>query len=534
MRRTRSVGGAVAAAALALSLAACSGGSGGSDGTGGEAGSKHLTIGTNAEVPHLIPNNDLGATGIQIESALWAPLTQVDPKDGHLRNVVADSIKSTDARTWTIKIKPGWTFTNGDKLTAKSFVDTWNYTAYAPNGFANNGFFQRVEGYEALNPAKGEPKRDTLSGLKVIDDLTFQVKLKQPFSPYPTTLSYLGVAALAPEVLKDPEKYTHKPIGYGAYKLDGAWKAGQPVKLVRNKGYKGGNAPEAESITFRFFANPETAYNEFLAGNLDFAPLPASKIDTYKQEAAGRYLRTKAAVGVGHLVLHVKVKPYDKLNVRRALSLALDRAALAKVKSGTVPSKSFTPPSIAGHRDNTCPDCTLNVAKAKKLLSEAGGFPGALKIYYATDDPGSQVYAEALGNMWRQNLHIKVKYAGLPGSEIGKRDDAGKLDGIRIQGWGHDYPSIEDYLTPLFASYGDINTGKYDNPEVDKGLEKANAIADQQQAIKAYQKVEDLVAADMPVIPLSLTRAVYLHAQGVEPLNSAYAGVDPIRSTFTR
>ncbi|MCX4835200.1 ABC transporter substrate-binding protein [Streptomyces sp. NBC_01016] len=534
MRRTRSVGGAVAAAALTLSLAACSGGSGGSDSSGGGAGGKHLTIGTAAEVPHLIPQNDLGATGIQIESALWAPLTQVDPKDGHLRNVVADSIKSKDARTWTIKIKPGWTFTNGEKLTAKSFVDTWNYTAYGPNGFANNGFFQRVEGYEALNPAKGKPKRDTLSGLKVIDDLTFQVKLKQPFSPYPTTLSYLGATALASEALKDPEKYTHKPIGYGAYKLDGAWKPGQPVNLVRNKGYKGGDAPEAESITFRFFANPETGYNEFLAGNLDFAPLPTSKMDTYKQEAAGRYLQAKAANQTGYLVLHVNVKPYDNLKVRRALSLALDRAALAKVKPGSVPSKSFTPSSIAGHRDDTCGDCKLDVAKAKKLLSEAGGFPGALKIYYSTDDSGSQVYAEAIGNMWRQKLGIKVKYDGQPGSEIGKLDEAGKLDGVRMQGWGHDYPSIEDYLTPVFASYGDVNTGKYDNPEVDKALQKANGIADQQRAIKAYQKVEDMAAADMPIIPLSVVSPIYLHAKGVEPLNSPYAGVDPIRSTLTR
>ncbi|MFD0514272.1 hypothetical protein ACFQ0Q_36135 [Streptomyces aureus] len=57
-------------------------------------------------------------------------------------------------------------------------MDTWNYTAYAPHAFANNGAFQRVEGYEDLNPAKGKPKATTLSGLKVVDDLTFTVTLK--------------------------------------------------------------------------------------------------------------------------------------------------------------------------------------------------------------------------------------------------------------------------------------------------------------------------------------------------------------------
>nr|WTB28493.1 ABC transporter substrate-binding protein [Streptomyces sp. NBC_00830] len=216
-RHMRNAGRTVTAVGMAAVLAACSGGAADPGGKGNGGGAKKaLTIATGTEVPLINPSNDNGSTGLQIASALWAPLTEIDPEDGQLRNVVADSITSKDAKTWTIKIKSGWTFTNGEKLTAKSFVDTWNYTAYAPHAFANNGVFQRVEGYEALNPAKGKPERDTLSGLKVVDDLTFQVKLKQAFSPYPTTLSYIGVAALPAEVLKDPEKYEHKPIGYGA------------------------------------------------------------------------------------------------------------------------------------------------------------------------------------------------------------------------------------------------------------------------------------------------------------------------------
>ncbi|MFD8569051.1 ABC transporter substrate-binding protein [Streptomyces sp. NPDC059639] len=531
MARTRRIAATAATGtALAVVLAGCGGGGGDSK---GKSGDHSLTIATAAEVPLLNPSNDNGSTGIQIESALWAPLTRVDDKTGKLVNVVADSVTSKDAKTWTIKIKPGWTFTNGEKLTAKSFVDTWNYTALGEHGFANNGAFQRVEGYDDLNPAKGKAKATTLSGLKVVDDLTFTVTLKAAFSPYPTTLSYLGVTALSAETLKDPDKYKHDPIGYGAYKIDGEWKAGQPVKLTRNKDYQGKDAPQADHLTFRFFSNPETAYNEFLAGNVDYTLVPSSKIDSYKTDAPGKWSQAKAAGNISYLNLPVTLKGYGDTRVRRALSLALDRASLAKLKPGNAPATSFTAPSIAGHRENTCTACGQDVAEAKKLLKEAGGFSaGKLRLFYASDNPGEQVYAEALGNMWRQNLGLKIQYVGKPGAEIGPLANAGKLDGIRIMAWGHDYPSLEDYLTPLFASYGDVNTGRYDDAKVDSMLADANAQVDQTKATEEYQAVEDRVAGQMPVVPLSHQRDVYLHSDGIEPLNSRYMNVDPTRSTF--
>ncbi|MYW66886.1 ABC transporter substrate-binding protein [Streptomyces sp. SID8379] len=531
MARTRRIATAATGTALAVVLAGCSGGSGSGSG-GGESGAHSLTIATAAEVPLLNPSNDNGSTGIQIESALWAPLTRVDPKSGKLVNVVADSVTSKDAKTWTIRIKPGWTFTNGEKLTAKSFVDTWNYTAAGEHAFANNGAFQRVQGYEDLNPAKGKAKATTLSGLKVVDDLTFTVTLKAPFSPYPTTLSYLGVAALSEETLKDPDKYKHEPIGYGAYKLDGAWKAGQPVRVVRNKDYQGKDAPQADHITFRFFSNPETAYNEFLAGNVDYVTVPSSKIDSYKTDAPGKWNQAKAAANISYLNLPVTLKPYGDTRIRRALSLALDRASLAKLKPGNSPATSFTAPSVDGHRENTCTACAQDVAEAKKLLREAGGFSGKLRLFFASDNPGEQVYAEALGNMWRQNLGLKISYVGKPGAEIGPLANAGKLDGIRIMAWGHDYPSLEDYLTPLFASYGDVNTGRYKDAKVDSLLADANAEVDQAKATEEYQAIEDRIAEQMPVVPLSHQRDVYLHSDGIEPLNGRFASVDPVHSAF--
>ncbi|MEB8340861.1 peptide ABC transporter substrate-binding protein [Streptomyces endophyticus] len=531
MRRSRHAAHAVTALAVVLAASACSSGSGSDDGASG--GKKSVVVASKNEIPAINPAKDNSSTSIQLAWAMWAPLTDLDQKTGKLKYVVADSVTSKDARTWTIKLKPGWTFTNGEKLTAKAFVDTWNYTAYAPHGYKNNGFFSRIKGYDNLNPASGKPKKTTMSGLKVINDLTFRVTLDKAFSPYPTTLMYYGSVALAPEVLKDPDSYDHKPIGYGPYKLKSPWKAGQPVVMVRNKKYplKG---PEADQLTYRFFSNPETAYNEFLAGNVDYTIVPDTKGDTYKKDAPGKGAVSKAAVNMTYLVPPVNSAPYKDPKVRRALSLALDRKALTKLRAGSFPATSFTAPSLPGYREHTCGACTLDIAKAKQLLKQAGGFPGTLKMYYNSDDPGQRVFAEALGNMWRQSLGIKVAYVGKPAIDLSALFSKGKVDGMYLGGWGHDYPSIEDWLTPIVGSHGDVNGARYSNPALDKLIDEGNALADPAAAIKKYQAAEDLEAEQMPMIPLYHKPDAYLHAPGVEPLDSPYAGLNPVWSTVSR
>ena len=102
------------------------------------------------------------------------------------------------------------------------------------------------------------------------------------------------------------------------------------------------------------------------------------------------------------------------------------------------------------------------------MLQEAGGFSGPVNINYNTTSATGQIFAEAIGNMIRQNLGLEVKYTGKQGSEITELADTRKLDGLRFSGWGHDYPSIEDYLTPMFKSTGDANFAGYNNPALDK------------------------------------------------------------------
>jgi len=522
---------------LALVLSACGDGNG--DGGGSSAGAKSLVIAISADpLDYINPLNENGSPGIQVAQAMFAPLVTTDPGTGKTVNVMADSVTpDKTSQTWTIKLKAGNSFQNGQPLTAKDYVDSWNMTAEGSNAWKNNGFFSKVEGYDALNPPTPDgatPKPTsvkTLSGLKLIDDLTFSVKLKVPFSQFGLTLQYLGLAPLPAEVRKDPDAYKRKPIGNGAFKLDGDWSPGSDIKLVKWDGYKGPNPPAADAITYRFISNGDTAYNEFLAGTVDFVDVPPAKVKTFKTDAPDGWV-TATSSGANYLTLPAWDARYKNPKLRHAFSMAIDRKAFADLVGLATPSSGLISPDMDGYRADVCKYCSFDAAKAKQLLAEAGGFSGPVNINYNTTSATGQLYAEAIGNMLRQNLGLEVKYTGKQGSEISQLADTRKLDGVRFSGWGHDYPSIEDYLTPMFKSNGDANFSGYNNPALDKLLAEGDAQPDPEQAIKLYQQAEDIALEDMPLIPLYAKQNAYLHSAKIDPRVSKYTGVQALYSTF--
>ncbi|MGW6278003.1 peptide ABC transporter substrate-binding protein [Kribbella sp. NPDC055071] len=522
---------------LALVLASC--GDGKSSGGSGGGGAKSEVIAIAADpLEYINPLNDNGTVGIGIAMAVFAPLVTTDPNTGKLQNVLADSVTpDKTSQTWTIKLKPGNTFQNGQPLTAKDYVDSWNMTAEGSNAWKNNGFFSKVKGYDELNPPTAEgatPKPTavkTLSGLKLIDNLTFSVTLKVPFSQFGLTLQYLGLAPLPEEVRKNPDAYKRKPIGNGPYKLAADWNAGDDLKLAKWDGYKAGPAPEADSITYRFIPNADTAYNEFLAGNVDFTEVPATKVKNFKTDAPDGWV-TSVPSGANYLTIPDWDPRFKNPKLRHAFSMAIDRKAFSALVGLSEPETALVSPDMDGYRADACKYCTFDADKAKQLLQEAGGFPGTLNINYNTTSATGQIFAEAIGNMLRQNLGLTVKYTGKQGSEITDLADSHKLDGLRFSGWGHDYPSIEDYLTPMFKSNGDANFSGYANPTLDAILAKGDAEPDPEKAIALYQQAEDIALEDMPLIPLYTKSTAYLHSAKIEPRVSKYVGVSALWATF--
>src|SRR5690625_2447351 len=182
----------------ALALTACGGGGD----NGGDADGEMIINAHNVEPQnHLVPTNTNEVGGGHIVDAIFAGLVSYDT-DGETQMEVAESIESDDNVTWTVKLEDGWTFSDDTDVTADSFVDAWNYGADPDNAQLSAYFFNAIEG--ADEEGNIEDGSDTLSGLEVVDDLTFTVTLKEPAADFPDRLGYAAFAPL-PEVARSEE-----------------------------------------------------------------------------------------------------------------------------------------------------------------------------------------------------------------------------------------------------------------------------------------------------------------------------------------
>ena len=172
----------------------------GTPGSGEETEFDPVSIAIGEPAAPLVPGNTVEEYGTQVLESLWTGLVEYDA-DGEVSYTgVAESVESEDAVTWTVTLRDGWTFHDGSAVTAASFVDAWNHTAYSPNAQAGSYFFANVEGYADLQaPAddEGEPTGDPaateLSGLEVVDEETFTVTLSAPFAQHSTDVADLVI-----------------------------------------------------------------------------------------------------------------------------------------------------------------------------------------------------------------------------------------------------------------------------------------------------------------------------------------------------
>jgi oligopeptide transport system substrate-binding protein len=256
------------AAVAVFALSACGGG-GSSDeaATGGNTDAVIVVDGSEPQNP-LIPTSTNEVGGGAILDLVFAGLVSYDA-DGKVQNEMAESIETEDAQNYTITLKEGKTFTNGDPVTAASFVDAWNYGAAAKNAQLSSYFFESIEGYAEAS-AEGSTV-ETMSGLKVIDDKTFTVALSQPESDWPLRLGYSAFYPLPAAALEDPAAFGENPIGNGPYKFaaEGAWKHNEQIELVPNDEYEGPQEAQNGGVTFKIYQNDTTAYQDLISDNLD-------------------------------------------------------------------------------------------------------------------------------------------------------------------------------------------------------------------------------------------------------------------------
>ncbi|MFF3749735.1 ABC transporter substrate-binding protein [Streptomyces sp. NPDC002018] len=510
MRGAAQVARAACAVAVALTTASCGGGAAGA--AGGPDGVLSSSWG-DPQNP-LEPANTNEVQGGKVLDMIFRGLKKYDPRTGRAENALAQRIDTTDSTHFTVTVKDGWTFSNGEKVTAKSFVDAWNYGADLRNNQKNAYFFEYIEGYAQVHPASGRPTASTLSGLRVTGPRTFTVTLSQRFSTWPDTLGYAAFAPLPRAFFDDHDAWLARPVGNGPYTVE-KYTRGAQMSLRTWKGYPGSDRPRNGGVDLRVYTDGNTAYTDLVSGNLDLVDdIPAAQLKNVRADLEGRYINTPAGI-----LQSLSFPYYDRawntpgaVKVRTGLSMAINRRQITeRIFHGTrTPATDWTSPVLGaagGYRPGLCGRaCGYDPAAARRLIAAGGGLPGGrLTITYNADTGSHKEWVDAVCNSVNNALGDDRACAGSPVgtfADFRNRIAAKKLTGPFRAGWQMDYPLIQNFLQPLYYSNGSSNDGRWTNARFDRLVNEANADPDTTTAVRKFQQAEEVVRDEMAGIPL--------------------------------
>jgi ABC-type oligopeptide transport system substrate-binding subunit len=501
---------AACAIAVVLTVAACGGGSD----SGGSGADGIVSSSWGDPQNPLEPANTNEVQGGKVLAMIFRGLKQYDPKTGEAKDMLAESIETKDSVNFTVTVRPGWKFSNGEAVTARSFVDAWNYGAHLKNNQRNAYFFGYIDGYEKVHPEKGQPSAQTLSGLKVTGDRTFTVKLSQKFSTWPDTLGYAAFAPLPRAFFDDHDAWLAKPVGNGPYLVD-SYARGSQMSLRRWDGYNGPDKAQNGGIDLKVYTDNNTAYTDLIAGNLDLVDdVPASQLKNVKADLGDRYINTPAGI-IQTLAFPYYDKQWntaDGAKVRTGLSMAINRKQITDTifQQTRTPAKDWTSPVLGeegGFDPTLCGKaCQYDPAEAKRLIAEGGGLPGGrVTLTYNADTGSHKDWVDAVCNSIKNALGNDRACVGNPvGTFADFRNQIiqSKMPGPFRAGWQMDYPLIQNFLQPLYYTNASSNDGKWSNKKFDDLVDKANAEADPAAAVAAFKEAEKVVRDEMAAIPL--------------------------------
>jgi oligopeptide transport system substrate-binding protein len=517
MHRMGSLAAIAAGWLLVACLAACLAG------CGGGVLTPDLVLVNGGEPPYpLIPTSTNDSNGGRILDRIFAGLMSYDAA-GNPSAEVAQAIETTDNVNYRIILRPGWKFTDGSPVTAHSFVDAWNYGALSTNAQLQQSFFSPIDGFDDVSGVTSEGKpaaktgRTTMSGLRVVNDLEFTVRLKEPTIDFILRLGHSAFYPLPDIAFRDMAAFGRNPVGNGPYLLadgpDGpAWEHNVKVDLRPNPGYHGNRKPRNKGLRFELYANLDTAYADLLSGNLDvLETIPPSALPIYKRDLGDNVI--SGPVAVKHSLDTPLRLPHfggEEGRLRRlALSAAVDRQHICHsiFMDTRTPSRDFTARSLPGFDPNLPGNDVLNFnsARARQFWAQANAisqWSGQYVIAYNAD-AGNQEWVDAVANSIKNVLGIDAVGAPQPTFAGFRTDITNHTIATAFRAaWQGDYPSMIEFLAPLFATGAGSNDVGYSNPAFDAALAAAEAAPDLRASDVLANAAQRFLVQDMPVVPL--------------------------------
>lgn len=437
--------------------------------------------------------------------------------DGELVPGVALSYDLSDDKTvYTFHLRPEAKWSDGNPVTAGDFEYAWKRLA-DPELASPYQWFISVMGLKNGDAVMaGEMGLDEL-GVEATDDHTLVVTLEQPLPYFPLTTTHASTFPAPKWVIDEFGSEWTKPehiVSNGAYVLTEHVPNERSVR-ERNPMYWDNENTIIEKVVALVINDENVALTRFLAGELDRTEVPTGQYPKLKEEYPDTALSFPSLCSYYYTINVSDNAPefLKDVRVRQALSYAIDRDIIVEnvTQGGQFPAYTFTPAATAGFEVPAVEYAGMTQAernaKALELMSDAGYGPDNpldLTLIYNTSE-GHKKIAIAVSQMWKQTLGVNVTLENQEWQTF--LETRGNQDyEIARAGWCGDYNEASTFLDLVHTNSG-YNDAKYSNPEVDALLEEAKTMEDPQPN---YTRVEEIIATDMPIIPIYHYTNVYM------------------------
>lgn len=460
-----------------------------------------LRVGFSADALTLDPANHRNRETETIIRNMFDGIVTRDA-DMNVVSQLAESWTAIDPTTYEFKLRSGITFHNGSAMTADDIKFS----------------IDRLTQENAMG-GQTSPRQSLLgpvSGVEVIDDLTFRILLASPWPILPAMLPFQEMVSKAHVEAVGDAAMADSVNGTGPFKLV-EWRKGQSVIMERYDGYYGGSTdiePVGNACVERaiFQVIPENASRvaALLAGEVHIIDkLPSHMI---AQVEANPDTKVMAVNGTRttFMAMNNQSGPFSDIRVRHAMAHALDRQLIVdKILNGNASlTNGILSPDAFGKNENL-PAYEYDVAKAKALLTEAG-YPDGIDVTLDVDGANKEI-AEAIAAVAAEagfRIGVVVGEASTLKSRF--RTKGEPIDGqMWLTSWGNGSLDPVGIFVPTHRSNDRGNSSGYANPELDALLDAANIETDRAKRAKLYSDAEAIVNRDLPKIYLWVAQDLY-------------------------
>ncbi len=473
---------------------------------------KTLYIGNGSEPVSLDPHISTGLPEYHIQLAIFEGLVTKNNKTLAIEPAVAKSWTiSDDGLTYTFTLREDARWSDGAAVTAQDFVNAWR-RALTPAMASQYGYmFYYLDNAERY--FNGEVKDFNQVGVKALADRVLEVTLEHP-TPFFLQLldhhSYYPVNKTVVEAhgeFADPLNPWTRPenfVGNGPFVLD-VWDVNRAIEVVRNRHYWDQARIKLERIVFYPIEEKAAEDRAYRAGQIHMTHTPqfaTEKIAHYRAQNpdAIRIIPTYSSY---YYLFNTSRKPYSDPRVRKAVAMAIDRETLVEsvMKGGEPPAYSIVPNDPQGYTPKQ--HFTFDIDAARALLADAGypngeGFP-TMELLYNNDDVHRKV-ALALQQMLKRHLNINVQLLNQEWKVYLSSRKTLNYDFARA-GWVADYLDPSNFLGVFYSFSGNNHTG-WKNAQYDALLKKSRQTADARERFALFARADEILAAEMPVVPL--------------------------------